>query len=145
MYLTVQSRHSSKGFTLVEIMVVVVIIGILAAFVVPNIAGEPGRARIIKAQQDIRSIEAALEMYKVDNYNYPSTDDGLEALVSAPAEAANWKEGGYIKKVKKDPWQRAYLYLFPGENGSVDIFSYGRDGRPGGQGEDADIGNWNIE
>lgn len=138
------TRQNMRGFTLVEIMVVVIIIGILASFVVPNVMNKPGEARLTKAKQDISSLEAALNLYKLDNFDYPSTDAGLEALVTNPGDAPNWK-GSYVKSLKKDPWQREYLYTYPGENGEVDIFSYGRDGRPGGDGEDADIGNWNIQ
>lgn len=133
------------GFTLIEVMVVVVILGILAAVVIQNIGGEPGRARISKAKQDIAAYESALELYRLDNFVYPSTQQGLEALVSQPSgdpPARNWKPGGYIKQLQKDPWGNPYQYLNPGIKGEIDIFSYGADGRPGGSGEAADVGNW---
>ena len=141
---SIQSRQGSKGFTLVEIMVVVVILGILAAFVVPKVMDRPDQARLTKAQNDIASLEAALNLYKLDNYNYPDTDQGLEALTSPPDNAAQWKEGGYIDRLPKDPWGQDYLYLFPGENGTIDVFTYGADRRPGGTGMNADIGNWQL-
>jgi general secretion pathway protein G len=144
-------RHSIKiwqqGFTLIEVMVVVAILAILATVVITNISDEPGKARVTKAMQDIRAIESALDLYKLDNFNYPTTDQGLLALVEPPATdpvAANWKDGGYLKRLPKDPWQREYLYLYPGEKGAVDIYTLGRDGAPGGEGFDADIGNFDL-
>ncbi len=142
---SLQRRQREAGFTLIEIMVVVAILAILAAFVIPNIADEPGKARVVKAKQDIRAMEAALDLYKLDNFNYPSTDQGLPALSQQPEGAANWKSGGYLKKLPKDPWGRDYLYQSPGEYGPVDVYTLGRDGSPGGEGEDADIGNWNLD
>lgn len=138
-------RKQQSGFTLIEIMVVVAILAILGATVVPLIMDRPNEARVVKAKQDIRAIEAALDLYKLDNFNYPSTDQGLESLVSAPEDAQNWKDGGYLKKLPKDPWGRDYLYLSPGENGAIDIYSLGADGADGGDSFNADIGNWNIE
>ena len=141
------SPHRSAGFTLIEIMVVVVILGILAAVVVPRIMDRPDDARIAKAKQDIRVLESALGLYKLDNYNYPSTQQGLEALVQKPSgdpPANNWKAGGYIKSMPKDPWGAVYQYLQPGVKSEIDIFSLGADGKPGGEGVNADIGNWNI-
>lgn len=135
-----------QGFTLIEIIVVVVIIGILATFVAPKFLGRTDDARITKAKNDIVALESALELYKLDNYTYPTTDQGLEALVNEPTSEpvpANWKQGGYIKKLQKDPWQRDYLYLSPGENAEIDIYSLGADGIEGGEGPNADIGNWN--
>lgn len=134
-----------RGFTLIEIMVVVVILGILAAFVVPNLMDQPIKAKITKANSDIGAIEAALDLYRLDNHRYPSTDEGLEALIDKPADAPAWKEGGYIKKLPNDPWGNPYQYLNPGIHSSIDVFSYGADGAEGGDGESADIGNWNIE
>ena len=137
----------ARGFTLIEIMVVVAILAILGATVVPMILDRPDQARVVKAKQDIRAIEAALDLYKLDNFNYPTTDQGLEALVSPPSSdpvAPNWKDGGYLKKLPRDPWGRDYLYLSPGENGAVDIYTLGKDGSPGGDGFDADIGNYTI-
>ena len=140
-------RRGQGGFTLIEIMVVVVILGILAAVVVPRIMDRPDEARVVKAKQDIRMIESALNLYKLDNFNYPSTQQGLEALVNKPSgdpEPKNYKAGGYVKSLPKDPWGNAYQYLSPGSKGEVDIFSLGRDGKPGGEGTDADIGNWDL-
>lgn len=137
-----------RGFTLIEIMVVVVILGILAAIVVPKVMDRPDSARLTKARQDIRALESALNLYKLDNFNYPSTDQGLEALAKKPAgapEPRHWKQGGYIDRLPKDPWGNDYQYLNPGVHGEIDIFTFGADGRPGGEGINADIGNWNIE
>jgi general secretion pathway protein G len=133
-----------RGFTLIEIMVVVVILGILAALVVPNILGNVDTARITAARQDIRGIESALDMYRLDNYNYPTTQQGLEALVTQPADPSirNWRLGGYLKKLPKDPWGNPYQYLYPGTQGEVDVWSMGADGQTGGDGVTADIGNW---
>ncbi|MEN8142678.1 MAG: type II secretion system major pseudopilin GspG, partial [Thermodesulfobacteriota bacterium] len=128
---------SQGGFTLIEIMVVVVILSILAAFIIPNIMDEPDKARVVKAQQDIRVIETALKLYKLDNHFYPSTDQGLESLVVRPTddpEPKRWKEGGYLDRLPLDPWDGEYLYLHPGIHGNIDIFSFGADGRPGGEG-----------
>jgi general secretion pathway protein G len=131
------------GFTLIEVMVVVVILGILAAILVPKVMDRPDQARKIKAKQDIRALEAALNLYKLDNFVYPTTDQGLEALVEKPSspEPPNWKEGGYVDRLPKDPWNQDYLYLSPGENGSIDIFSMGADQQP----SDDDIGNWGLQ
>ena len=141
--------RAMRGFTLIEIMVVVVILGILAAIVVPKVMDNPDKARIAKAKQDIRSLESAMNMYKLDNFNYPSTDQGIEALVQKPAgapEPKNWKEGGYVDRLPKDPWGNPYQFLSPGTHGSgVDIYSLGADGQNGGDGSNADIGNWNLE
>lgn len=133
-----------RGFTLIEIMVVVVILGILAALVVPNILGNVDTARITAARQDIRGIESALDMYRLDNFTYPTTQQGLEALVTQPADPSirNWRLGGYLKKLPKDPWGNPYQYLYPGTQGEVDIWSMGADGQTGGEGITADIGNW---
>jgi general secretion pathway protein G len=141
-------RRLGAGFTLIEIMVVVVILGILAAIIVPRISDEPDKARVTKARQDIRAIEGALQLYKLDNFYYPSTQQGLEALVQKPGgepPARNWKAGGYLSRLPKDPWGNPYQYLQPGLKGEFDLFSLGADGRPGGDGTDADVGNWNIE
>ncbi|MEM6985073.1 MAG: type II secretion system major pseudopilin GspG [Pseudomonadota bacterium] len=135
--------NRQRGFTLLEIMIVVVILGVLGTMILPNILGRPDEARQVKARQDISAIEAALELYRLDNFNYPSADDGLQALIENPGDGApNWKDGGYLKKLAKDPWQRDYVYLNPGERGEIDIYTLGRDGAPGGEGPDADIGNW---
>lgn len=141
-------RKAARGFTLIEIMVVVVIIGLLAAFILPNVFGNVIKAQIAKVKGDIQGIETALTMYKLDNYKYPSTDLGLAALVQRPNDPTvrNWREGGYIKRVSKDPWGNPYQYVFPGTHGQeYDLYSFGADGQEGGEGENADIGNWNIE
>jgi len=140
------SSNKQQGFTLIEIIVVVVIIGILATFVAPKFMGKTDTARITKAKSDILSLESALDLYKLDNFTYPTTDQGLEALISVPSSdpiPTNWQKGGYIKKLQKDPWQRDYLYLSPGEHGELDIYSLGADGVEGGEDANADIGNWN--
>lgn len=137
-----RSTHE-HGFTLIEILVVVVILGILAAIVVPKIMERPGEARVVRAQQDIRGISSALGLYKLDNFVYPTTSQGLDALVNKPSgqpEAPNWK--GYLDKLPKDPWGRPYQYQSPGQHGTFDVFTFGADGKPGGDGEAADIGNW---
>lgn len=137
-------NFNQRGFTLIEIMVVVVILGILAAAVVPKIMSRPEQARIEKAKHDITALESALNIYKLDNYQYPSTDQGLEALVTKPGgspQPRNYKKGGYIKKLNKDPWGKEYLYLFPGTHTELDLYSLGPDNQP----SDDDIGNWNIE
>jgi len=126
-------------------MVVVAILAILGAAVVPKIMDRPEQARRVRAKQDISSLVAALQLYKLDNFAVPSTDQGLEALIEKPAgdpEPANWKDGGYIEKLTKDPWGRDYVYAAPGEEGEYDIVSYARDGREGGEDFDADISNW---
>lgn len=137
-----KSRARQQAFTLIEVMVVVVILSILAAFVVPKVMDRPDQARMAKAKQDIKAIESALNLYRLDNYRYPSTDQGLQALVSKPAQASNWKQGGYLDRLPKDPWNRDYVYMSPGSKGEVDIYSLGADGQAGGEGVDADIGNW---
>jgi len=139
-----KNKNKQRGFTLIEIMVVVVILGILAAAVVPKIMSRPEQARIEKAKHDIGALESALNIYKLDNYQYPSTDQGLEALVTKPSgspQPRNYKKGGYIKKLNNDPWGNAYLYLYPGTHTDLDLYSLGPDGQP----SDDDIGNWNIE
>ena len=138
------TNFKQGGFTLIEIMVVVVILGILAAAVVPNIMSRPEQARIEKAKHDVGALESALNLYKLDNYQYPSTDQGLEALVTKPSgspQPRNYKKGGYIKKLNKDPWGKEYMYLNPGTHGELDLYSLGPDSQP----SDDDIGNWNIE
>ncbi|QOY94760.1 type II secretion system major pseudopilin GspG [Massilia sp. UMI-21] len=140
-----RKQRRAGGFTLVEIMVVVVIIGILGALVVPKLLGRTGEARVTAARTDIATMMQALKLYKLDNQRYPSTEQGLQALITKPTAgpAANgWKSGGYMEKLPKDPWGNAYQYLSPGIHGEVDIFSLGADGQPGGTGEDADVGSW---
>jgi general secretion pathway protein G len=128
-------------------MVVVVILGILASFVVPNLLGNKEKADQQKAITDIVALENALDMYKLDNSVYPTTDQGLDALVTKPSspEPRNYREGGYIKRLPNDPWGNDYQYLSPGDKGSIDIFTLGADGQEGGEGANADIGNWNIQ
>lgn len=128
-------------------MVVVVILGILAAVIVPRLTDKPDEARAVKAQSDIRQLESALEMYKLDNFYYPSTQQGLRALVEKPSgdpPAKNWRSG-YITRLPNDPWGNPYQYLQPGNKGNFDVFTMGADGKPGGEGVAADIGNWNVE
>lgn len=137
--------NRQRGFSLIEIMVVVVILGILAALVVPKIISRPDEARVVKAKQDVLAIQNALELYKLDNGFYPSTDQGLMALVEKPTTnptPRDWKS--YLKSLPKDPWGRDYIYLNPGQHGEIDIFTYGANGQPGGTGIDAEIGNWNA-
>jgi len=136
-----------RGFTLLEVMVVVVILGILAALVVPKIISRPDEARAIAARQDIASLMQALKLYRLDNQRYPTTEQGLQALVARPASAPlapNWKTGGYVERLPKDPWGNPYQYLNPGVHGELDVFSLAADGAPGGEGNDADIGSWNL-
>ena len=146
--LTAAARATQRGFTLIEIMVVVVILGILAAIVVPNIIDRPDAARVAKARQDIRAVESALKLYRLDNFRYPTTEQGLAALVDKPTtqpEPRNWKSGGYLDRIPTDPWGETYHYRNPGEHGEIDVYTLGRDGRPGGEESDADIGNWALD
>lgn len=145
MYFSVRARDRQRGFTLIEIMVVVVIMGILAALVVPKLMGRTDDARIIAARQDIATLMQGLKLYKLDNQRYPTTEQGLQSLIARPVNGpipTNWKTGGYLERLPKDPWGNPYQYLSPGLRGEVDIFSYGADGQPGGTGNDADIGSW---
>lgn len=137
-------RSAEHGFTLVELMVVIVILGLLATIVVLNVLPQGDRARVEKAKTDIATIESALDTYKLQNFSYPTTGEGLAALVTAPpgADASRYQKGGYIKKLPKDPWGRDYLYASPGTHGDVDVWSYGADGKEGGDGSNADIGSW---
>jgi general secretion pathway protein G len=140
-------RSRQRAFTLLEVMVVVVILGILAALVVPKIIGRPDEARVIAARQDIASLMQALKLYRLDNQRYPVTEQGLQALVTRPEVAPlapNWKGGGYIERLPHDPWGNPYQYLNPGLHGEIDIFSLGADGMLGGEGNDADIGSWSL-
>lgn len=138
-------RVSQRGFSLIEIMVVVVIIGLLAAIIAPNVIGNIDRALVTRAESDIRSIETALNLYRLDNFRYPSSEEGLEALVSNPGEAAapNWKQ--LLTSLPIDPWNRPYVYQYPGQQREFDIYSLGADGVQGGEELDADIGNWTID
>jgi general secretion pathway protein G len=139
-------QKQTNGFTLIEVMVVVAILGILAAIVVPKIMGRPDDARIVAAKQDIGAIMQSLKLYRLDNATYPSTEQGLQALIAKPGSQPiplNWKSGGYLDKIPKDPWGREYQMLSPGVQGEIDVFSYGADGQAGGEGNNADIGSWN--
>ena len=137
----------SAGFTLIEIMVVVVILGILAALVVPKVMSRPDEARVVAAKQDIAAVMQALKLYRLDNRRYPSTEQGLQALVTKPSLSPvpdNWKPGGYVERLPNDPWNHPDQYLNPGLHGEIDVYSLGADGAPGGEGFDADIGNWML-
>ncbi|GAB2887251.1 type II secretion system major pseudopilin GspG [Uliginosibacterium flavum] len=138
-------QRRNTGFTLIEILVVVSILAILGALIVPKIMDRPSEARIVAAKQDIGAIVSALKLYKLDNSRYPSQSQGLQALITKPSGdqlPANWKSGGYLERLPKDPWGNDYLYLTPGLHGDIDVMSYGADGQSGGEGFDADIGNW---
>jgi len=132
----------ARGFTLIEVMVVVVILGLLAAIIVPKVMSRPDEARAVAAKADIAALTQALKLYRLDNTAYPSTDQGLQALVARPATQpipANWKQGGYLDRLPKDPWGREYLYLNPGVRSEIEVFSLGADGQPGGEGTNGDI------
>lgn len=137
----------SSGFTLLEIMIVVVILGVLAALVVPKVMSRPDEARLVAAKQDIASLQQALKLYRLDNFVYPTTEQGLQALVSKPTSPPvppNWKGGGYLDRLPKDPWGSPYQYLSPGVHGEVDVFSFGADRESGGEGDGADVGSWML-
>ncbi|CAH0541864.1 type II secretion system major pseudopilin GspG [Vibrio marisflavi] len=141
-------KKKQSGFTLLELMVVIVILGLLASVVVPNLLGNKEKADQQKAVTDVVALENALDMYKLDNGVYPTTDQGLDALVKKPSgdpEPRNYRDGGYIKRLPNDPWGRPYQYLNPGQHGTIDIFTLGADGQEGGTGANSDIGNWNIQ
>ena len=144
-------RGNHRGFTLIELMVVVIILSILALYVGPKIMGEPEKAKRVKAKMDIATLETALKMYKLDNGVYPSTEQGLLSLVEMPETGVvpkNWRKGGYIERnrVPKDPWGNEFVYISPGVHGDFDLISYGLDGVPGGEDEGGlDINNWDIE
>jgi len=136
-----------RGFTLIEIMVVIVILGVLAALVVPRVLDRPDEARIVAAKSDIAAIMQALKLYRLDNQRYPTPDQGLVALVARPAMdplPPNWKPNGYLDKLRNDPWGQPYQYLNPGLKGEIDVFSLGADGKRGGTGADADVGSWDL-
>ncbi|MHB1942423.1 MAG: type II secretion system major pseudopilin GspG [Acidiferrobacteraceae bacterium] len=138
-------RSRIRGFTLIEVMVVMVILGILAAIIVPKIINRPDQARIVAAKNDIRSIMSALKLYRLDNGQYPTTQQGLMALVQKPSSSPvppNWHH--YLDRMPKDPWGRPYHYLNPGIHGSIDVWTYGADGKPGGTGKNAEIGSWQV-
>lgn len=137
-------RKDEEGFTLIELMVVIVILGLLAAIVTYNVLPLGDRGKITKAKADIAQIEGALDLYKLQNDGYPSTTDGLQALVSAPADAdpSKYQRGGYIKKLPNDPWGKPYLYSAPGQHSDADVWTLGADKKEGGEGPNADIGSW---
>ena len=142
------SSSRSSGFTLIEVLVVVVILSILAALIVPKIMDRPDEARVVAAKSDIRAVTSALKLYRLDNGVYPSTEQGLQALVKKPETGEvprNWKGSGYLDRLPKDPWKNEYQYLNPGLHGDIDIFSLGADGQPGGEGVNADVGTWNLD
>ena len=142
------SVSRASGFTLIEIMIVVVIMGLLAAVIVPNVISKVGEARVAKTKQDIQAIGTSLTMYRLDNFKYPTTDQGLKALSIQPTDPTihHWRPGGYIQRVSKDPWGNDYQYVYPGTHGrEYDLFSLGADGQPGGEGINADVGNWNDD
>jgi general secretion pathway protein G len=139
----------TRGFTLIEIMVVITILGILAALIVPRVVGRTDDARIAAAKQDVAQLMSALKLYRLDNGRYPTTEQGLKALLEKPSLEPvpnNWKTGGYLERsaLPKDPWGKEYQFLAPGLRGEIDVFSFGRDGQPGGEGPDADVGNWQL-
>ena len=141
-------RVAESGFTLIEVMVVVIILGILAAAIVPKLMSRPDEARLVKARQDIRTLESALQLYRLDNFVYPTTEQGLTSLVEKPLDEPvppNWKQGGYIERLPNDPWGNEYQYLNPGVNGEIDIYSLGADGQTGGTGTGSDVGNWKLD
>jgi len=138
-------QRGNKGFTLIEVMIVIVILGVLAALIVPKVMSRPDEARIVAARQDIATIMQALKLYRLDNRRYPTTEQGLAALVRKPETEPlppNWKS--YVERLPQDPWGSPYQYLNPGLNGEVDVFSYGSDNKAGGEGVDADIGSWQL-
>jgi general secretion pathway protein G len=141
------SRRRIRAFTLIEVMVVIAILAVLAALIVPKVMSRPDEARVVAARQDIASLLQALKLYRLDNLRYPTTEQGLAALVTRPTLAPvppNWKPGGYLERLPRDPWGNPYQYLSPGLRGEVDVFSFGADGVAGGEGFDADIGSWTL-
>jgi general secretion pathway protein G len=141
------SPRRIRAFTLIEVMVVVAILAVLAALIVPKVMSRPDEARVVAARQDIASLLQALKLYRLDNLRYPSTEQGLAALVTRPTlppAPPNWKTGGYLERLPRDPWGNPYQYLNPGLRGEIDVFSFGADGVAGGEGFDADVGSWNL-
>ena len=140
-------RARISGFTLIEVMVVISILAILAALIVPKVMSRPDEARVVAAKQDIAALMQALKLYRLDNKRYPTTEQGLLSLITKPSLAPtpdNWKTGGYVEKLPMDPWGKPYQYLNPGLHGEIDVFSFGADGVAGGEGFDADVGNWSL-
>jgi len=149
-FLKFESHNKQAGFTLIELMVVIVILGILAGLIIPRVMGRPDEARQAKAKIQMESLESALKLYKLDNGSYPTTEQGMKALVEAPTIGTlskNWRQGGYLEKgkVPKDPWGNEFVYVSPGSHGDVDLICLGADGEPGGEGVNKDINNWEIE
>jgi general secretion pathway protein G len=146
-YFKSASGSGNKGFTLIELMVVIVILSILAVYMAPRLVGRDDQARQLRAKVDIEALETALKLYRLDTGSYPTTQQGLEALTIQPEGAKNWRSGGYLEKGRllKDPWGNEYIYLSPGTHGEFDIISYGADGQPGGEGVNADIKSWELE
>ncbi|MFZ3114574.1 MAG: type II secretion system major pseudopilin GspG [Syntrophales bacterium] len=145
-----EEKKNERGFTLIELMVVIVILGILAGLIIPRIMGRPDEARAAKARMQIESMETALKLYKLDNGDYPTTEQGLQALVEPPAVGSltkNWRQGGYLEKGKlpKDPWDRDFIYISPGAHGDFDLSCLGADGEPGGEGKNKDINSWELD
>jgi general secretion pathway protein G len=150
LYSSENNRMNCRGFTLIELMVVIVILGILAGLIVPRIMGRPEEAKQLKAKLTIEALETSLRLYKLDNGSYPTTEQGLEALVQTPDSGEvpkHYREGGYIEKgkVPLDPWDNEFVYLSPGVHGEYDIISYGADGVPGGEGKNKDVNSWELE
>jgi len=145
---TMNEVSKQRGFTLIEIMVVMVILGLLVAIVAPNIMGRSDQAKVTIAETQLKNIQSALDLYRLDNSHYPSTQQGLEALVSEPSgspEPKNWNPDGYLKSVPEDPWGNQFQYVSPGTEGPYDLYSYGADGQEGGDGDAADISVWKAE
>ncbi len=143
--MSVTLKHNARGFTLIEVMVVIVILSVLAALIVPRIMSRPDEARAVAAKQDVAQVLQALKLYRLDNFRYPSTQQGLQALVVKPTQEPvpqRWQS--YLDKLPKDPWGNPYQYLSPGIKGEVDVFSLGADGKPGGNGVDSDVGSWDL-
>jgi len=142
------AKHRDDGFSLLELMVVVVILSVLALVIVPRVIDRPDQARAVRARTDISSIVSAVKFYRLDNLRYPTTDQGLAALVNPPSVAPlapNWADGGYMDRLPRDPWGQPYHYLSPGVHEDFDVFSYGANGQAGGEGADADVGSWDLE